>query len=152
MLFSAQILRFFDILYPTLSNEAKYFADWFKTNYIARPNGSAAKFKPSYWSVYSLTLLGYAEHQNYAEAEHHRLNGIVGIHHPGFYKLVREISMEIATVSANIKRHLTGQPLPPQLKKTVKKCDRIKLLMETRNKRTPMEYLEGISASLNVEP
>lgn len=147
----AQIPIYYNEVEQTLSPNGRKLGDWFKKNYIGTIN-RRARFPPSFWSSYSLQSLGSFAHQNFAEAHHKRLNGIVNVHHPSFYKLCDELKKEFVHIQRCAFIHLADiKKQPKSSRNTIRKNAAITHLMEERNNLGKVEYLEAIANSLHLE-
>lgn len=72
---------------------------WFRENYI---DGS---FKIANWSVNYLMLNGLAKSQSFAESSHKKLNLILRVKQPNFYKVCEQLKKQIIETEAQVQHH-----------------------------------------------
>lgn len=148
--FSDQIPLYYYELEKTLSPNGKLLGDWMKANYIGSQNVKP-KTSPAFWSAFNLQHRGFIAHQNFAEAHHKRINGLIDEHRPGFYRLVGRLMKEMKKIERDIEIHqMKPGWIPKSLKVTVDKNEAIDKFMSTRMSLDKLDYLRLISCHLRA--
>lgn len=70
---------------------------------VGRRRAVAPKYPPKVWNHYEAMISGDATTTNSQEGWHHRLNTLIGKHHPSFYKFLSGLIDEQGTVDYTIR-------------------------------------------------
>lgn len=73
---------------------------WFAENYLK------SKFNVFKWSVNFLLNNGLPKSQNFVESSHRKLNLILGVKQPKFYKVLNQLALQLIETEAQVEHHL----------------------------------------------
>lgn len=143
------VIEALPILEEILPNDLEPIISWFTNNYIGRLRANQTRappiFPPSLWNVYERTRNHQDRTNNYAEAFHKKVQLILGVAHPTFWKFLDELKKVVRVSDADYELAIAGYDAPRKRPRYIDADKRILNVVQTFDLPTVVEYLRGIS-------
>lgn len=105
-------------------------------------------FPPQVWSVADLIDAGQPRNTNHVEAWHRRFKSVVGVSHPGVFRLIDALRREQKETELAAQALLRGQAPPPPSRARQKREEALLKLVEQRPTMTVHNFLKGVAHHL----
>ncbi|CAN8008537.1 unnamed protein product, partial [Ixodes pacificus] len=105
-------------------------------------------FPPQVWSVADLIDAGQPRNTNHVEAWHRRFKSVVGVSHPGVFRLIDALRREQKETELAAEALLRGQAPPPPGRAHQKREEALLKLVEQRPMMTVHNFLKGVAHHL----
>uniref|UniRef100_V5ICZ8 Uncharacterized protein n=1 Tax=Ixodes ricinus TaxID=34613 RepID=V5ICZ8_IXORI len=102
-------------------------------------------FPPQVWSVADLVDAGQPRNTNHVEAWHRRFKSVVGVSHPGVFRLIDALRREQKETELAAESLLRGQAPPPPGRARQKREEALLKLVEQRPMMTVHNFLKGVA-------
>lgn len=139
------------VIYGSMSADAKKFLDWFKINYVQKADGSEAVNSPEFWSLHNLVRLGMQLTSNGSEQYHHSLFLACGkqMHLP-LYKILTVVKEQILKSEQNIQKVFSEVAVKRRNKKCQQKEKILQKILDKKDEpnRCLLQSLRAIAVAL----
>ncbi|CAG8524215.1 3400_t:CDS:2 [Dentiscutata heterogama] len=150
----------FNILKPHLPQEAHKLVLWFEETYVlgeirretrgGHEIRGSPLFPPKLWSVHDSVDLGIPRTQNAVEGWHNRWATLVGGSRVSVFSIVQKMQREQLLVESQIECTFYGESRPKQKWSLVERERRIMTIVNDRNNRLLIDFLEAIAHNLFI--
>lgn len=147
---NSKITQYFEKFLETVSPDSLEIVTMFGHNFVI-DDAKKPKFPPHLWSISELQKKGLPRTQNSAESWHHRINQLIDVKNPGFYKLAHELLKESFVILGNIEKMLNGETPPKKKKRNGNANKNIDNILKNIDEYTECQFLRSIASNLNLK-